>query len=133
MQRSLDYPNPASSSPGIIVLYDNAFGEKRNLSEILAHELAHEYFRRLGSEDLESYRMAMNWFSPDAGGNGPHWIFRGKQSFVEEDGLTSPVEDFANNVECYLFRRDVLKKTTPNADVWIGRHFGSGFKLRKTP
>jgi hypothetical protein len=130
MQRSRDFPNPASSAPGVIVLYDNAFDGKRNLSRIMAHELAHEHFRNMSREDLDSYRAAVNWFSPDGGGQGGPWITRGKQAFVQDDGLMSPAEDFANNVEYYLFQRETLRKVTPNADIWIGRHFGSSFKLK---
>jgi len=54
-----------------------------------------------------------------------------KGSFVEPDGATSVTEDFANNVEYFLFDRNLLQKITPNADTWINRHFGPNFKINK--
>lgn len=132
LRKSRDFPNPAASASGVVVLYDNAFEGKRNLSRILGHELAHEHFRTMSGEDIDSYQTALNWFSIDSGAGRTRWISRGEHSFVEEDGMTSPAEDFANNVEYYLFQRDALKKITPNADSWIGGHFGSGFKMRES-
>lgn len=133
MAKSQTPQNPASSAPGIIVLYDGGFGSKRNLSRILSHELAHEYFRNLSKEDLDSYMMAMNWYSSSNENQGQLWISRGKTKFIEEDGMLSPTEDFANNLEYYLFQNDVLKRITPNAENWLNKHFGPTFKLKEKP
>ena len=53
--------------------------------------------------------------------------------FVEKDGTESPEEDFANNVEYFLFDRKTLIKKTPTAEDWIHRKFGDKFKLGKVP
>ncbi|OFZ82172.1 MAG: hypothetical protein A2583_07635 [Bdellovibrionales bacterium RIFOXYD1_FULL_53_11] len=130
MKRSRDFPNPASTTPGTIVLYDDAFSDKRNLARVLAHELLHEYFRGMTKNDAESYRMTTNWYRFGDADGKVRWITRGRDSFVENDGMTSPDEDFANNVEYFLFERNKLKTTTPNAEGWISRRFGPGFRLR---
>ena len=80
---------------------------------------------------VASYQLSTNWLNPRKKGQAPIWIARDKGSFVEEDGFTSPTEDFANNLEYFLFDRNILTKTTPSADAWIVKHFGAGFKLRR--
>lgn len=47
LDKSVFHPNPSSGEPGNIALYDPAFDSKEKLSKILAHELAHEYYRNM--------------------------------------------------------------------------------------
>jgi hypothetical protein len=110
MERSVDHPNPASNGntrPSSIVLYNSAFGGKYNLSRVLSHEFAHIYYENLSPEDKEDYQLTMNWFK--ANPKGDNWVSR-NNGFVSEDGKRSPEEDFANNLEFYLYDAEKLKK-----------------------
>lgn len=128
-QKSKDFPNPASSAKGVIVLYDSAFSLDRNLSEILAHELAHEHYKNLSSTVAKDYRLAAGWgtkYEPLS--RNFLWISR-KSGFVEEDGSISPEEDYANNIEYFLFKPDNLKKVSPSIFNWIEKNFGNDLRL----
>jgi hypothetical protein len=46
---------------------------------------------------------------------------------MRPDAKIGPEEDFAVNVDSYLFQREKLKKTVPNAYAWIKNHFGDKF------
>jgi hypothetical protein len=127
MNRSKDYPNEASHSKGIVVVYDIAFKSPRALERILAHELAHEVYEYLSNADIEDYKMKTNWFEHLIKGK-KHVLNRGI-GFVTEDGKTSPEEDFANNLEYYLFEPTRLKSVTPHAYQWNKEHFGDKFEL----
>jgi len=121
---STSYPNPATNStsrPSAIAIYDTAFSGKYVLDEILFHEIAHLFYRQISDELKDSYYLKMNWFSVDRAKN--KWISR-KDGFVTDDGRISPEEDFANNLEFYLFHPEKLKTVTPNAHSWIKENFG---------
>lgn len=49
--------------------------------------------------------------------------------YVEKDGELSPDEDFANNIEFYLFEPETLRKKSNAIYLWILKTFGSDFKL----
>jgi hypothetical protein len=49
--------------------------------------------------------------------------------FVEDDGRQGPREDFANNLEYYLFAPEVLKEKTPKAFDWMRKRFGDRIKI----
>ncbi|WP_415062794.1 hypothetical protein [Bdellovibrio sp.] len=123
--KSREHPNPATSADGTIVLYDNAFKKEFNLSRVLGHELSHQIYKDLSQEKRKDYGFTMNWFSFQN-----KYISR-MDGYVQDDGRESPEEDFANNIEYYLFEPGELKKVTPNAYRWIQTHFGDKFKLRK--
>lgn len=120
--------NPASSviEAGGISLYDAAFKDSKNLPRIMAHELSHFAYKQLSQQDRDSYMMATNWMNPPEGTKG--WIQR-KDGYVAEDGRNSPDEDFANNVEYFLYDSEKLKTKTPHGYTWIAKHFGANFKL----
>lgn len=128
MRRSKDHPNPASSNDGNIVLYDPAFEKHPGLARVLTHELAHEKYRALSREEKRSYWMATNWMNESGDPDLPPIVSRGS-GFVEPDGKSSPYEDFANNVEYFLFEPEKLKAVTPHAYTWIKNHFGDNFRL----
>jgi hypothetical protein len=50
---------------------------------------------------------------------------------VEVDGKTSPEEDFANNVEFFLFEPDTLKTKSPNLFAWLQKTLGLKLRLEK--
>lgn len=126
--KSKDFPNPASSSDGTIILYDTAFSEAHNLTRILAHELAHQKYLDLSENDRQSYWYPMNWLPIDR--KKGLFVSR-KDGFIQDDGRESPEEDFANNVDSFLFEPDNLKRTTPYAYDWIKKYFGDKFILRR--
>ena len=127
-RKSTDHPNPASSSDGIIVFYNSAFDRPTNLSRVLAHELAHQKYRDLNDEERKNYWTATNWFNLSQDDKHPAYIRR-KDGYVEADGKISPEEDFANNVEYFLFDKEKLHRASANASDWINKHFGDTFIL----
>jgi len=126
--KSHDFPNPATSADGIIILYDTAFDPSRNLPRILAHELAHQSYWDLSQGDRKSYWYSLNWFPR----NKQETIFISrKDGYIQDDGRESPWEDYANNVDSFLFEPEKLKRVTPYAYNWIKEHFGDKFTVRK--
>jgi hypothetical protein len=122
------YPNQGTWGPNVIALYDTAFDQNNNLTRVLAHELSHEVYADFSDPIKDSYRLATDWYRLKAGNghaDAPRWF-----GFVEEDGKISPTEDFANNVEYYLFEPKKLMDITPTAYRWIEKHFGDKFKMR---
>ncbi len=57
--------------------------------------------------------------------------------YVRSDGVlvkpsyTSPEEDYANNLEYFIYNPDKLKQVTPNAYEWIKKRFGPKLKLKE--
>ena len=56
LKKSKDFPNPASNSNGVIVIYDSAFTNTKGLERIMAHELAHQSFRDLSEKAKQDGR-----------------------------------------------------------------------------
>lgn len=130
LKKSKDYPNPASSADGIIVLYDTAFQSSRNLGEIVTHELSHQNYLDLSEKDRQDYRRATGWHLELKPDRNFYWEGR-KVGYIEDDGSFSPEEDYANNLEHFLFGPDRLNKVTPEAYLWIKKRFGENFKLKE--
>lgn len=127
MSRSQSHPNPATTVDGSIVLYDPAFQDEQYLAKILTHELAHEKYGLFSRSERADYARAAGWrvkrTKKGDTFNAP------KCCFVQPDGVTSPDEDFANNLEYYLFDPKSLKKTNPGAYKWIEKKFGRNFRF----
>ncbi|MGE3760584.1 MAG: hypothetical protein AB7H97_22660 [Pseudobdellovibrionaceae bacterium] len=130
LQKSKDFPNPATSADGVIVVYDSSFDPARDLGRILAHELSHQSFLELSEEDQQDYRRATGWTVQFERDQKLYWIPR-KDGYVEDDGRISYGEDYANNLEYFLYDPDKLKKVTPSAYKWFEKRFGKGFKLKR--
>lgn len=131
MKKSKDGPNPGAGAEGIIVLYDSAFKNDRNLARILAHELAHQSYYELSEIKRQDYRRATDWklkASKDL--SVFYWVER-KSGFVEEDGKNSPQEDYANNLEYFIFSPDKLKEVMPAAYDWFRKEFRNKLKLNQ--
>jgi hypothetical protein len=111
-------------------LYDTAFSKDKNLTQVLAHELAHQYFRQLSDEDIKSYRKAADWFNLGKVDAKPIYA-TSRTQFALEDSNSSIDEDFANNIELYLYDQTRLKKLTPKIADWIQNQFGVKFNLGK--
>jgi hypothetical protein len=129
LRKSKDFPNPASSSDGILVIYDSAFDATRNVSQILTHELAHQNYLDLKDADSLDYRRAMGW-RLELEPSGIFYMVGRKEGYIEEDGKYSPVEDYANNIEHFVHNPDKLKKVSPEAYAWISKKFGNSLKLK---
>lgn len=131
MERSKDKLNPASNGDRHIVVYSRAFNGKIPLAQIMAHELAHVTYDALSEEEKLSYQMATGWSDPKKYNlNLKGWIQR-KNGYVRDSGKVSPNEDFANNIEYFLFFPEKLKTVTPSAHAWIKNHFHANFKLQE--
>jgi hypothetical protein len=123
--------NPASGDDGFIVLYDHAFIPKQNLGRVLAHELAHELFRRVSDDTRKQYASSVGWKTVKNLRTGKNQFVMMRFNEVEADSSESVTEDFANNIEYYLFDRERLTKKVPEASGWIQKTFGGTFKLGK--
>lgn len=114
--------NTATHRDDILVLYDSAFQAKNNLSRILTHEFAHEQFEHLSSEERNDYQDLNGWVLATSGKSK---VWKNLNShFVEPDGNYSPSEDYANNVEYFVFNQNKLKIVSPNAYGWLKEHYG---------
>jgi hypothetical protein len=123
--------NPSTSAEGTIVLYDEAFSKKHKLGQVLAHEIAHQFYRDLPEEEKQDYHLVTNWTLEKDEKSGKDLIISQRdKGYVKEDGNESPEEDFANNVEVELFDPDNLRKVTPQAQRWLEKHFRGKLKLR---
>lgn len=131
-EKSQDYDkNPASGESGALGVYDAAFNKNANLTRVLAHELAHELFRQFSVADKILCAKAMGWtFKKDEKTEQYRAIPR-KSGYVEVDGQLLTTEDFANNIEYFLFNQKRLNEVTPQAAEWIRHKFGDKLKLRK--
>lgn len=127
MVKSVTKGNPASNLGSSIALYDDAFNGALSLDRVLGHELAHLYYRSLGDRAQGEYATAANWIETKPG--GPFVSVRKASEFVAEDGVTSPEEDFANNVEEALMDNSRLKKVSPGVHNWLHLFFGDSLKL----
>ncbi len=132
--KSVFYPNPASENDDLMVvaLYDSAFNKDRNLARVISHEFAHSIYLHLSNHDGDSYRRSVGWVDTELDKSMTMTLWKERAGgYVADDGRQGPREDFANNLEYYLFEPDVLKGKTPKAFDWMKRHFGDKFKIGK--
>jgi hypothetical protein len=122
---SRNQSNPAVHKNNLIVIYDLAFSEKHKLSRVLTHELAHNLWDKLELNLNKNYAKATGWertFDPITKIKS----LSGRRSgYVEKDGAFSVDEDFANNIEFFVFEPEVLQRTTPTAFKWIKDNLNS--------
>lgn len=92
--------NHASSGPddSIIVLYDSA--KKFGYKQAIAHEMAHILFSKLNEDEKNEYYSFSHW----KGSDGKFYTKR--KDFSETDGIFSPEEDFANNIEHFVLKNN---------------------------
>lgn len=128
IQKSDDIGNPGSYSEGNIVLYDRAFDSNYSLARVIAHELAHGIYENASDKWKNGYRDALGWklnrytqsYQPPK-----------NREFVKSEGRDSPNEDFAINIDFYLFDPKQLRTTAPKAFEWIEKNFSKKFKLKQ--
>ena len=113
------------------MLYDAAFSGRQNLSRVLSHEFAHEIFRQLPDSARQEYAIAAGWkLIPQPETRKYRYLLK-RFEYVEEDSPSSVTEDFANNVEYYLFNPSKLSKVAPQASGWLLKTYGDKLKLSK--
>ena len=122
--------NPGSQHKHEIVLYDEAFGERQNMARVLAHEFAHELYSQFSDSETDDYNKVADWITRDLP-SGRKMIIPNRDGYVEEDGQDNPGEDFANNIEYYLFNPENLKILSPKVYEWIHAHYGDNFNIGK--
>lgn len=124
MQKSKDPRNPAASGGGYVVLYNEAFEAQYSLDRLLVHEFAHELFEDLSLEKKLNYAAAAGW-TLVANKRGQLLLKPRNCCFVQEDGKSRLDEDFANNIDYFLYEPRTLKEKAPEAYAWIASHFGA--------
>lgn len=125
-----DAENSGSGHDNDIALYDPAFDTNQNLSQVLAHELAHKLYNQFTESDALDYNKAAQW-KPIKSPSGQFIFVPFRDGFVEPDGEEGPNEDFSNNIEYFLFKPEVLRKITPKVYDWIRDKYGPKFKIEK--
>ncbi len=126
MEKSAFYVNPgATSQSKSIVLYNNAFGHPAfKLDRVVVHELAHVIYLNFSKKEIESYQNQMQWKN-DRG------VFYRQGPFLSSDAKESPEEDFAVNIEHFLFENEKIKKQLPKAYSWIDKNFSKNFNFNE--
>lgn len=114
----------AASTDEFIILYPRAFSEFSNLERVIAHEAVHVLILKEWADSFKKYKETSGWSGVD--GNG----YR-KGKFVEYDGKSSPEEDFANNVEYFLFDQVALKDKSPDILSWLQTNLGQMLHMEK--
>ncbi len=113
--------SPAVSSDEYLILFPSAFGKPGEIPRILAHELSHFLIENEWAHQFKEYKQANGWGTRT----------RRKGGFVESDGKSSAEEDFANNIEFYLFERSTLRTQSPEILGWIEKNMRALLQLEK--
>ncbi len=122
--------NPAANFQNQIALYDRAFNNKQNVARVLGHEFAHLYFRQMSKPDQVDYAIASEWEATLWAGLSDKELTLNRKGLVEADSVNHPEEDFANNIEYFLFYSKTLKEKSPRVYDWISKKFGDKLTLR---
>lgn len=127
MQRSSAIGNPGSiaESGQEIVVYNSAFdGPGLSLDKNIAHELAHAIFLNFSKSEIKDYERSLGWSVALKGQarSGP---------FIRGGSRDNVDEDFATNIEYFLFAPEELKSKVPKAYSWILNKFSKNFKLKE--
>lgn len=127
MQRSSSIGNPGSTSEsGLeIVIYNSAFERPEvSIDRVVTHELAHVIFLNFQKNERDNYKNELGWSKFTTGQIRPG-------TFINSGAKDSPDEDFANNIEYFLFQPEDLKTIVPKAYNWILSKFSKKFKLKE--
>lgn len=127
MKKSIEIINPGTTTDGAIALYDRAFGGPFSLGRVVAHELAHLYYSAMKQDQQRGYLNLAGW---EFQGRGRPMKPNEDRQFVNKDAMSSPEEDFAHNVDTYLFEPNRLKSLSPKIFKWVENHFSKKFSLK---
>ncbi|MBL7545536.1 MAG: hypothetical protein JNL11_17085 [Bdellovibrionaceae bacterium] len=114
--------NPASSSEEFIIFFPPAFSSDIQIDRVLFHEVVHHLIINEWSSDFLKYKKESGWIGLKDG------AFR-KGEFVETDGKASAEENFANNIEYFVFDQKILKETSKSIFDWINKNFKNRLKM----
>lgn len=128
MDQSVTQSNPATSNFKDIVLYDGAFRHKDSLAQILSHELSHVIYSNFSKKEKGDFKQVAGWVKHKD--DSDIYVASKNKVFIQPDSKTSISEDFANHLEHYLFKNDLLKNESPAAYKWIQNKFGDDFKVK---
>jgi len=124
MDKSVQIVNPGTTQDNSIVLYDYAFRDPPfSLERVVVHELAHILYLNMNDDDENDYHKDMGWKKKNGSVR--------KGPFINSKAKDNPQEDFANNIESFLFESDTLKSSVPLAHKWISKKFSKNFKLEE--
>lgn len=116
--------NPATSSDEFIILFPRAFSSSAQFDRVLFHEVVHHLTINEWSSDFLKYKKEFGWNSLKDG------AYRNGE-FVENDGKTSAEEDFANNIEYFVFDKEKLKEASKGIFNWINKNMKNRLKTEK--
>ncbi len=114
----------ATSTDEFVVLYPRAFNNPKILDRVIAHEVVHVLVQEEWKGLFESYKKDVGW-------NTNKGYEDRKGEFIEADSKMSADEDFANNIEYYLFEPNKLKSKSSQIHNWIQKKMGNKLKLEK--
>ena len=100
-------------------------------SEEIPNGWTHRRYESLNNtNEGKAYRRAADWTVVQR--DESHWYWKPRKSgYVKEDGRNSIGEDYANNLEHFLFEPEKLRSMTPKVHQWINENFGDKLKVRK--
>lgn len=126
MEKSVDRVNPATTSlRKSIALYDNTFKHSAfKADRVVTHELAHIIYLNYSKSEVQDYLRTMGW--EVKGGT-----YQRKGAFLISNIQESPEEDFAVNIEYFLFENANVRKNLPEAYKWIQIKYPKYFKLKE--
>lgn len=127
--KSIYKGNSASRFMGSVVLYDGAVADRKKLGRIIAHELAHEMYDGFSSVDQTGYKIIAGWKTVRVGAEIKDQAM--DRHFVARDGDQSPDEDFANNMEYFIFEPVRLRLASPKIFNWFEKEYGDKIKNRE--
>ena len=99
-----------------IFLYDII--SQYSMDRVIAHELAHILYNDLPEKIQKSYDTVAEWRDDKSQGTLIKKI-NNRKNFVASDGRDSPSEDFANNIEYYLYEKKLFKQKNPQIYKWV--------------
>jgi Mlc titration factor MtfA (ptsG expression regulator) len=76
------------------------------------------------------YAIASEWEATLWAGLRDKELTLNRKGLVEADSVNHSEEDFANNIEYFLFNPKTLKEKSPRVYDWISKKFGDKLKLR---
>ena len=127
MKKSIQIVSPGTEIDGSVSLYDYAFNGPFSLNRVLAHELAHSWYNSSSKNVRAKYQKAAGWFREPI---TKKIVTPVDRAFVNQDAKESPDEDFAHNIDTYLFEPDALRKAAPKVSAWIEANFSKDFSLK---
>lgn len=101
-----------------LIICGSKLNQAQEARQEKARELTHILYDRLSENEKREINKISQWEINKAG-----IYVTSKNLFSEKDGANDPDEDFANNVEHYLYNTDNFKKSFLPISVWLDHFF----------